>query len=75
MVYAELTNVKGNVLPFPKLMVSSNGLVVFMVADKSGTVVYRGNSPHRIGFSSGIWAMDEFTDFDGTVSLTNEKEA
>ena len=58
---------------YPKLMVNPAGKIVLFTSDGHGTVV----SPvygeiHKMGYRSRTWAMQNFTNYDGTVSLTNE---
>ena len=64
---------------FPKLMISSlNGGIVLMTSrngdNGTGTmVVSKGEYP--IGDYDTIWDMSVFSDFEGSVTLENDKEA
>lgn len=56
-------------LPFPKLMVTSDGTVVFFASEGHGTCV----SEASCGFYSTLWGMGLFTDLPhgATVTLSN----
>lgn len=58
---------------YPKLMVSSNVVVLF-VDDKKGTVVSVKNasSEYKRGEFMETWNMICFTHFHGTIELSNE---
>lgn len=55
---------------FPKLMISEDGLVVLFHEDKCGVVVYSRDGFH-IGNYSEEWDMDEFSYFEGELTLSN----
>ena len=57
-------------IDFPKLMISETGLVVLFSSSKLGTVI-RGDRLWGAGEHSVIWIIDMFTDFDGTITLSN----
>jgi len=65
---------KGSVaIPFPKLMLSINGSVVYMAEAGRGVILLRGKSSLLSdGCMSDNFTMDNFTDFVGTVELSNE---
>ena len=58
--------------PFPKLMVAYDGLVVLMTNNDVGTAVHQGKSAHEVGEHRKDWAMHHFTNFNGSVTLSNE---
>lgn len=58
---------------FPKLMEGSEGLIVLMKERGYGTVVNDPQGFHRIGTYSVDWAMSFFTDFNGTIELSNDE--
>lgn len=63
--------------PFPKLMVvkngTSGGTIVFFQKNKCGIVIHgEGYYKNSAGCFSRDWYMPEFTDFHGTVTLSNE---
>jgi hypothetical protein len=61
-------------LPFPKLMISrTNDLVVLMTAPGHGTVVGVGSSTWFEGDHKTSWMTEDFDDFQGTVTLSNEE--
>lgn len=57
---------------YPKLMVGSDiDLIVFMTSYGKGFVV-KGNNYNDIGDNCNTWAMDNFKDFNGSVTLQND---
>jgi hypothetical protein len=60
-------------LPFPKLMQGTNsGIVVFFSQEKKGQVLNGSNSAKSIGDYHEEFNMEFFTDFDGTIKLSNK---
>lgn len=62
---------------FPKLMVSSiNGLIVLMTSEAkgcgTGTQVEIADDRLTVGCFSKTWNMQYFTDYNGSVTLTNK---
>jgi len=56
---------------YPKIMKSKNsGLVVLFSKSELGTVIL-GNELHDCGEFSDDWDMSSFTDFDGSITLSN----
>ena len=55
---------------YPKLMVAGGGLIVLFCGDEHGAVI-EPNDIWECGYYSRDWNMDEFTDFNGTVTLSN----
>lgn len=55
---------------YPSLYISE-GLVVLMASESSGTVVHTENSIHRLGYTSDDWSMDVFKPFEGKLTLEN----
>lgn len=65
-------NKKFKALKYPKLMAgSTTGVVVLMVEDSCGTVVYQADNNSPQGSFSDKWSMASFTDFKGRVILSN----
>lgn len=59
-------------LPFPKLMISKDsGTVVLFSEDGIGTQLNRVDYAF-IGTHSRSWAMKLFTDFTGSITLSND---
>ncbi len=59
--------------PFPKLMISSqNNTIVLMVNQGSGSVVGNAIKLQPLSFYSESWMMQNFTDYTGTVTLSND---
>lgn len=74
MIKSETT--KGN--EFPKLMINlpSEGIVLMISSNGSvgkGMVVRKGNYT-SVGDYIENWNMEIFTDYEGSVTLTNTKE-
>ena len=66
-----VVNQKDQEKPFPKLMKSNlTGNVVFFQHSGKGQVVNSGKG--QIGDISPSLGMENFTDFDGTVTLSND---
>ena len=59
--------------PFPKLMISKWGSIVIMVKSARGYCVFVGEeSGQCIGEYSYGWDMNVFSDFTGTIELSND---
>ena len=67
--------IKGNPSPsggYPKLMANDDlSRIVLMTSFEVGVVVRDTNGVHGIGEIHKDWAMFCFTDFNGTVELSN----
>ncbi len=64
-----ITEVKG----YPKLMANDDlSRIVLMTSYGVGIVVRDTNGVHGIGEHIKDWAMTCFTDFNGTVELSNQ---
>jgi hypothetical protein len=62
-------------LPYPKLMAyysESGTIVVLFTGPARGTVIHATDTQHTIGQHS-VWAECSFTDFHGSVTLSNEE--
>lgn len=73
MIKSTMTKLE-NKRPFPKLMQfisDSKEIVVFMIAEGEGVVVYQYSTNIRIGNYSNTWDMSQFKDFEGSITLTN----
>ena len=57
-------------IDFPKLMISETGLIVLFSSPKLGFVV-KGDDLWKAGEHSETWIIDVFTDFHGSVTLSN----
>jgi hypothetical protein len=59
--------------PFPKMMITEDGLIVYFTDSQSGIVV-RDNSKQEYGFGclSCAWHSACFTDFKGVIELRND---
>ena len=60
-----------NMKPFPKLMISNNGRLVFMISDRQGFQLNEASedTPHYYE----LWYMDDFTDYNEPITLQNEQ--
>ena len=65
-----------NILPFPKLMKYSGnyGTVFVLMYDETGkgTVVHTTDAYYSIGKYADNWNSHVFTDFHGTLTLSND---
>ncbi len=81
MITTESTEYRKKKASYPKLMIAKNGgVIVLMTAEKgnegTGTVLYGGKTTFRAtGHYSKTWAMERFSDYDGSVTLTNTEES
>ena len=61
---------------FPKLMECINpsnlGLIVFFEKDGRGQVLNRGLGTYYEGYVSNVWSINDFIDFEGSVTLSND---
>ncbi len=57
---------------YPKLMENSNGTIVLLSNSRDGVVIFKGEGDREVGYISK-WDTQFFTDYTGTVSLTNEE--
>jgi hypothetical protein len=63
---------KGNVKPFPKLMRSENGQIVFFLKPGEGTLLYRvKNGLVDVGEFVNNWATGNFTDYNEPITIQN----
>lgn len=58
--------------PFPKLMKHRDGTIVLFVDGDTGIVVFSTLSPSYIGKYVKDWGRYDFSDYTGTVTLSNE---
>ena len=56
---------------FPKLMISRTDVVVIMSEFRTGIVV-SGGDVYKIGYHSESWCIEDFEDFNGTLTLSND---
>ena len=64
--------------PFPKLMIAikegipDKGIIVLFEEEEKGTVVYTPNDYKKLGYKSNTFLMNCFTDFNGSITLSND---
>jgi len=64
--------------PFPKLMIVSapnigdTGSIVLFTKERCGFVVYTPNDYRTIGYSSDSFLMECYSDFEGSITLSND---
>ena len=56
---------------FPKLMIDSDGLIMFFFKNRIGVVV-SPDSEREVGYYDDTWYMSDFKDYEGEVTLKNE---
>ena len=61
---------QNNEIKFPCLMISKNGGLVLMTKNK--VVIVLNNFPNKLGTYSEDWHMENFTPFNGSITLSNE---
>jgi hypothetical protein len=64
---------------FPKLMIACNGKVVLFNSKASGMIVRNATntlslSEHVVGYYTDCWAPEDFVDYLGEISLSNNAE-
>lgn len=57
--------------PFPKLMISDDGRVVYFQKPKTGVLIYEPNVTELQWDYDNSWIMECFDDFEGTIILSN----
>ena len=86
MITTESTEYRKKKASYPKLMISKDtGVIVLVTSERenkgTGTIVrpailYGGNTTVlAAGYYSDKWAMEWFSDYTGSVTLTNTKES
>lgn len=65
------TNKEDVEIPFPKLMLSDTGNLVWLSKENCGMVVKSSNGEYEVGYYSETWVMPVFEDYDGQVTLSN----
>ena len=56
--------------PFPKLMIDlSDNCIILFTEPGIGTIVQQGDCHYFFGDHSDYWDEDDFTDYDGEVTL------
>ena len=55
---------------FPKLMAGKPSLIVLFLSHGCGTVIGSDNAL-EFGRYNAFWDMQEFTDFEGSITLSN----
>ena len=59
------------VINYPKLMVDEDDMIVLFDEYQEGFVV-RTKSGYNLCYYSNAWDMQEFTDYNGEITLKNE---
>ena len=72
MIKTTVVDTPFRTIDFPKLMVTRKGLIVLFSTDVKGTVIV-GDGYHTIGNWSDHWVSQDFIDYEGTLTLTNEE--
>lgn len=75
-VKAEI-KVASNTLGYPKIRRSKTGEIVLFITPTSGTIVGYIENLHKIenvGYYSSTWSHNDFTDFDGAITLENNHD-
>ncbi len=68
-----VTDKKNETKPFPKLMIGNkSGIIVLMIDEITGAVVGEPNGKFILGHYSDNWNDIRFTDYTGTVTLSND---
>lgn len=68
-VNVEVNQLNKNELPFPKLMKTKRGSIVYFTEPKCGfALTYASGEPH---WHQG-WVMDDFEDLTESITLSNE---
>lgn len=57
--------------PYPKLMISDMGTIVLFTSKSRGISV-KESKASELGVFSDCWESSDFTDFEGTVTLSND---
>lgn len=66
------TNQKSKSLPYPKLMISSEGTIVLFKERSIGVVLLDDSSSYNIGFHSATWDTNAFKDYYEAITLQND---
>ena len=75
MIKAEISDKKKEpVNEYPKLMMHKDGSIVLFMEVGVGTILFNA-SPHGkdVGKFSPNWNVDFFTDFHGSITISNEE--
>lgn len=57
--------------PFPKLMISQKGNIIFMKDVSQGTIIHHID-PSVVGYYLENWDMDKLTDYNEPITLQND---
>lgn len=62
---------ESKVIPFPKYMISTKETIIFFHNEKSGMVIHAGKDKSvYVGEYSNDWNYTIFTDFKGSITIT-----
>lgn len=70
-IKVETQEIGNAVVTYPKLMKTHSGQVVLFHRNKTGMVV-KSTGNNAIGHFSENWDMNSFTDYTGSITLTND---
>lgn len=75
MIKAEISEKKKEpVNEYPKLMIHQDGSIVLFIEYGAGTILFNARLHGMdVGKFSPIWVMENFTDFHGSITLSNEE--
>ena len=59
---------------YPKLMITSDGDIVLFTSISTGTLVFNATDIWPVGDYDVRWTDEDFTDFEGTITLSNGSE-
>lgn len=62
-----------NIIKYPCLMISNDRLIIVLMIDNEiGTVVYSNDDNYNIGYYDEDWDMEELEIYNGKLELSNE---
>ena len=65
--------VKKETLTFPRLMINGVNQLVLFEKESVGVIIVDLDEPNKARFNyETSWVFDEFTDFNGTITLSND---
>jgi hypothetical protein len=74
MIKAEINEKKKEpVDEFPKLMMHKDGSIVLFTEYCNGTLLHDTTGSTSAGWVNQFWSMRDFTDFHGSITLSNEE--
>jgi hypothetical protein len=70
MIKSQVNEDERNGNDSPKIMTTGRGNVVLFTGYSTGMVI-KNTIDYQVGWYSQQWNMDDFTDFNGTLTLSN----